>query len=88
MTCAASSFTNPSLTISTLDSQFFRSSGKCIGIFGRCNGEAECADESDKENRQTIHIPKTYDKVPKLEKKERRANPIHTHVNIGRTVSQ
>ena len=84
--CAASSSTNLSVTISTcaLGSQFSCSSGQCIGIYGRCNGEAECEDESDEENCQTIHFPDTYDKdqVPELEKKERRPNPIHTHVNI------
>ena len=84
--CEASTFTNLSVTISTctLGSQFSCSSGQCIGIYGRCNGEVECEDESDEENCQTIHFPDSYDKeqVPELEKLERRANPIHTHVNI------
>ena len=84
--CGASSLSNLSVTLSscTLGSQFSCTSGQCIGIYGRCNGEVECADESDEENCKTIHFPDTYDKdqVPELEKKERRPNPIHTHVNI------
>ena len=84
--CGASSLSNLSVTLSScsLGSQFSCTSGQCIGIYGRCNGEVECADESDEENCKTIHFPDTYDKdqVPELEKKERRPNPIHTHVNI------
>ena len=84
--CGASSLSNLSVTLSScsLGSQFSCTSGQCIGIYGRGNGEGDCADESDEENCQTIHFPDTYDKdqVPELEKKERRPNPIHTHVNI------
>ena len=52
-------------------------------VYGRCNGEAECPDDPDKENCQTIHFRETYDKdqVLELEKRERRPNPIHTHVS-------
>ena len=80
------SSTNLTITISacSLGSQFSCSDGQCVDIFARCNGEVDCEDESDEENCRTIHFPDTYDKdeVPELEKKEKRANPIHTHVNI------
>ena len=77
--CAVSSFTIPSLAISTLGSQF--SSGSALASTAGATGWPSV--RTIKENCQTIHFRETYDKdqVLELEKRERRPNPIHTHVS-------
>ena len=50
------------LTLSqcNIETEFTCDSGHCIAIEKRCNGNSECADTSDEEQCNMVHVPDSY----------------------------